>query len=84
MCRFNTILRIITFLLLFLSISSAQPVKSYNAAEIKLALEKLNTLGSVLYIAAHPDDENTAFLSYSSSGKLLRTEIGRASCRERV
>jgi len=71
--RLNTILRIITFLLLFLSISSAQPVKSYNAAEIKLALKKLNTLGSVLYVAAHPDDENTAFLSYCSSGKLLRT-----------
>jgi LmbE family N-acetylglucosaminyl deacetylase len=70
--RFNSILRTITFILLFLSVSSAQPVKSYNASELKLALKKLNTLGSVLYIAAHPDDENTAFLSYCSSAKLLR------------
>jgi LmbE family N-acetylglucosaminyl deacetylase len=30
-------------------------------------------LGSVLYVAAHPDDENTAVLSYYSSGELLRT-----------
>jgi LmbE family N-acetylglucosaminyl deacetylase len=44
-----------------------------NSSEIKLALKKLNTLGSVLYIAAHPDDENTAALSYFSSGQLFRT-----------
>jgi LmbE family N-acetylglucosaminyl deacetylase len=51
----------------------AQPVKEPNSSEIRLALKKLNVLGSVLYIAAHPDDENTALLSYFSSGKLLRT-----------
>ncbi len=44
-----------------------------NASEIKLSLKKLNVLGSVLYIGAHPDDENTAFLTYCSSEKLLRT-----------
>ncbi len=51
----------------------AQPAEVMNASEIKLALKKLNVLGSVLYIAAHPDDENTAVLSYFSSGKLFRT-----------
>jgi LmbE family N-acetylglucosaminyl deacetylase len=51
----------------------AQPVQIMNSGEIKLALKKLNVLGSVLYIAAHPDDENTALLSYFSSGKLLHT-----------
>jgi LmbE family N-acetylglucosaminyl deacetylase len=30
-------------------------------------------LGSVLYIAAHPDDENTRLLSYLASEKLYRT-----------
>ena len=30
-----------------------------NAAAIQLALQKLNVLGRVLYVAAHPDDENT-------------------------
>lgn len=50
----------------------AQPVQ-WNAAEIKSHLEKLNVLGSVLYIAAHPDDENTRLLAYLSNGKLYRT-----------
>lgn len=64
---------IIFFLLILVLQIFPQEPKSYDAAEIKLALEKLNVLGTVLYIGAHPDDENTAFLSYSSSGMLLRT-----------
>lgn len=51
----------------------AQPIQSKNSAEIKLALEKLQVLGTVLYIAAHPDDENTAVLSYFSLHKKMRT-----------
>ena len=39
----------------------AQPAGS---AEIELNLQKLNTVGSVLMIAAHPDDENTNLLAY--------------------
>src|SRR5215472_73830 len=35
-----------------------------NASEIQLALEKLNVLGRVLYIAAHPDDENTNLMAF--------------------
>ncbi|MFC2134605.1 PIG-L family deacetylase [Bacteroidota bacterium] len=38
-----------------------------------LKLIKLNVLGSVLYLAAHPDDENSALLAYLSKGILLRT-----------
>ena len=56
----------------FVSIYS-QPVKCKSSAEIKLALDKLNVLGSVLYVAAHPDDENSAFLSYCSYGRHFRT-----------
>src|SRR5580700_6660551 len=44
-----------------------------GAAEIALQLEKLNVLGSVLMIAAHPDDENTALLAYLARGRHLRT-----------
>ncbi len=62
----------VTILQALLNIS-AQPEKTYNAAELELAIKKLNVLGSVLYIAAHPDDENTAALAYFESGKLLRT-----------
>jgi LmbE family N-acetylglucosaminyl deacetylase len=58
---------------LFINFSVAQPKLTKNASEIKLDLEKLNVLGSVLYIAAHPDDENTAVLAYYSKGKLLQT-----------
>jgi len=41
--------------------------------EIELALHKLNVLGSVLMIAAHPDDENTALLAYYARGRSVRT-----------
>ncbi|MBC7828402.1 MAG: PIG-L family deacetylase [Chitinophagaceae bacterium] len=51
----------------------AQTPASYTSAEILLQLKKVNTLGSVLYIAAHPDDENTRLLAYLSKEKLYRT-----------
>ncbi|HYL72669.1 MAG TPA: PIG-L family deacetylase [Bryobacteraceae bacterium] len=44
-----------------------------GAAEAKLALDRLNVLGSVLMIAAHPDDENTALLAYFARGRKVRT-----------
>src|SRR5260370_42242866 len=44
-----------------------------GAAEITLQLEKLNVLGSVLMIAAHPDDENTPLLAYFARGRKART-----------
>ena len=37
---------------------------SQSSNEIYLKLKKLNFLGSVLYVAAHPDDENTSLISY--------------------
>ncbi len=54
-------------------ISHAQAPKSYTSSEILLQLKKLNVLGSVLYIAAHPDDENTRLLAYLANEKLYRT-----------
>src|SRR5215468_1556540 len=41
-----------------------------NASEIQLALERLKVLGRVLYIAAHPDDENTNLMAFWSNGSL--------------
>ncbi|HTQ28776.1 MAG TPA: PIG-L family deacetylase [Puia sp.] len=52
---------------------TAQAPESLNAAEIYLRLKKLNVLGSVLYVAAHPDDENTRLLAYLSKDRLYRT-----------
>ena len=64
-----------TFLLFtfYFLLSYAQAPKSYNSAEILLQLKKLNVLGSVLYVAAHPDDENTRLLAYLANEKLYRT-----------
>jgi len=42
-------------------------------AEIRQRLDRLETLGSVMMIAAHPDDENTALLAYFSRGRHMRT-----------
>jgi LmbE family N-acetylglucosaminyl deacetylase len=44
-----------------------------TAAEIQLELRKLNVLGSALYVAAHPDDENTAMLAWLANDRLYRT-----------
>ncbi len=47
--------------------------RAAGAAEIKHALDRLNVLGSVLMIAAHPDDENTALLAWCARHRKLRT-----------
>src|SRR5947208_3040535 len=41
-----------------------------DASEIQLALQKLNVLGRVLYIAAQPDDENTNLMAFWANGSL--------------
>ena len=51
----------------------AQIMQQLNAAEIKQGLEGLNVYGSVLYIAAHPDDENTRLLAFLAKEKKVRT-----------
>jgi len=48
-------------------IGISQAPKRYSSAEIHSAIKKLNFLGSVLYVAAHPDDENTRLISYFSN-----------------
>ncbi|MFA4868109.1 MAG: PIG-L family deacetylase [Pedobacter sp.] len=53
--------------------ATAQNMQQLNAAEIKQGLEALNVTGSVLYIAAHPDDENTRLLGYLAKEKKVRT-----------
>lgn len=44
-----------------------------SSSEIYAQLKKLNVLGSVLYVAAHPDDENNSFLPYLAKEKKYRT-----------
>jgi LmbE family N-acetylglucosaminyl deacetylase len=51
----------------------SQAPQSWTSADMYLALRKLNVLGSVLYVAAHPDDENTRLIAYFSKDKMYRT-----------
>lgn len=53
--------------------SNEQTPATASSAEIFMQLKKLNVLGSVLYIAAHPDDENNGLLPYLAKEKLYRT-----------
>ncbi len=60
------------FLALFL-IPGLTLSQTPDAAHIKLKLKKLNVLGSVLYVAAHPDDENTRIITQLANGRLTET-----------
>ena len=65
-----------TFLISILNIflfTTYSQLPSSSSADIYLQLKKLNVLGSVLYIAAHPDDENNGLLPWFSKEKLYRT-----------
>ena len=63
---------ILTLLLCCQLILAQQPQKP-NSVAIYNQIQKLNFLGSVLYIAAHPDDENTRLISYLSNEQKART-----------
>lgn len=54
------------FLLVFSGLQAQQPEK-LNSSEIFQEIKKLNFLGRALYVAAHPDDENTRLISYLSN-----------------
>ena len=55
----------------FSLVADAQIKNQLDAAQIKLELRKLNTLGAVLYVAAHPDDENTRAIASLASERLV-------------
>lgn len=61
------------FLCCSLLISLGLSAQTPSSADIYVSLQKLKTLGSVLYIAAHPDDENTRLLAWLAKDRLYRT-----------
>lgn len=63
---------IITFFL-FTQYLQAQPLNTLNSSEIRLGLKKFANTASVLYLAAHPDDENTGLIAYIDNELLART-----------
>ncbi|MEL7220855.1 MAG: PIG-L family deacetylase [Bacteroidota bacterium] len=71
--RFVAILLLLTFSTVTISTTHAQSPKRWNSGELHTALQKLNFLGSALYFAAHPDDENTRFIAYLSNVKHANT-----------
>lgn len=59
---------LLSFIFLFtFTIVQAQKPTTQSSSDIFESVQKLNFLGSVLYIAAHPDDENTRLISYMSN-----------------
>lgn len=71
-------INLITTFLYLSTLVSAQTAPPADLGAIQQNFKKLNTLGSVLYIAAHPDDENTRLLAYLAQEKHYRT--GYLSC----
>ena len=66
---------ILLFLLVvgFLQDGISQKPEKWTSADIHHALKKVNVLGSALYVAAHPDDENTRLISHLSNGMYMNT-----------
>ena len=65
----------ICFLSLFISLnlfSKQENINFYNSSNIIQMLDKLDVFGKVLYIAAHPDDENTRLITYLANEKNMR------------
>ena len=63
----------LTLLLFLFTLFIIPLAQQLNSSEIFQNIKKLNVLGNVLYIAAHPDDENTRFISYCANEKLFNT-----------
>ena len=60
-------------LFLLSTISFAQSPEKPTSSEIFEDLKKLNFFGTALYVAAHPDDENTRLISYLANDVKART-----------
>jgi len=66
----RTIALLVTLLVIPAGLFAQKPL---DAANLQLALRKLTVVGSALYVAAHPDDENTALIAYLGNERLYRT-----------
>jgi LmbE family N-acetylglucosaminyl deacetylase len=61
------------FLFLFCAANIFAQQKALTSSEILHGIQKLNTVGNALYLAAHPDDENTLLIAWLSKEKKVRT-----------
>src|SRR6267378_1432149 len=53
-------------------LADPRPPDALSEGELRSALRKLEQTGSVLYIGAHPDDDNTSLLAFLARGRHLR------------
>lgn len=60
-------------LVLLLALSTFSAIANKPASELYVDLQKLSSLKRVLYVAAHPDDENTRALAWFSLGEYAET-----------
>jgi len=60
---------------LFFGVSTAQKPVTATAADIHDDIKRLNVLASALFVAAHPDDENTRMISWLSNKMRARTAV---------
>lgn len=68
----STLKKVFSFFLFPFLLQAQQPLKP-TSVELFSQIQKLNTLGSVLYVAAHPDDENTRLIAWFSNDKKMET-----------
>ncbi|CAH1001471.1 Mycothiol S-conjugate amidase [Neolewinella maritima] len=65
---------LLTLLILSVSLSlQAQAPERLTSGELHAAIQKLGVLGSALYVAAHPDDENTRMIAYLANVEQVET-----------
>lgn len=70
---FRTFFIALFVLLTFSPVPAAAQRSLAGETELRERLDRLATLGSVMMIGAHPDDENTALLAYFARGRHMRT-----------
>jgi LmbE family N-acetylglucosaminyl deacetylase len=75
MAGFRSLILLSTICTTFLSIVSgfSQPIRNSHPGEIFQDIQRLSFLGSALYVAAHPDDENTRMISWLANDVKART-----------
>lgn len=66
-------LSVLLLMLFCLTSMQAQSPQRPGAADLFQTLQKLQVLGSALYVAAHPDDENTRMIAYLSNHRHIKT-----------
>ena len=67
------LLLIVVFIFTVFAGTIAQKQPALSSSEILHAMKRLNVLGTVMYIAAHPDDENTRLLAYMARDRNYKT-----------